>query len=79
MMTWQKIRRETGKEGTTIVYRGYKNEQPTNYAIESRKRHILHADGRGTWDHTTYMVLFNGNEIREFQSMRRAKAYAEEL
>ena len=60
-------------EGTTITYRG----KGTRFTIESRKRHIPHANGDGTWDHTTYFVLEDGRELKEYWSLRDAKEAAE--
>ena len=72
---WEKAGRTVSSEGTTITYRA----SGTGYTIESRKRHIPHANGIGTWDHTTYWVLKNGEEIKERYSLGDAKAYAEAM
>lgn len=76
MITWTKIGKEESAEGTTITYAGLN----TLLTIESRKRHIPHAGGRsGTWDHTTYVVLRKGEELKVCCALRDAKEYAEEV
>lgn len=73
MIVWVKTGRTVTSEGTTITYSGI----DTNLTIESRKRHIKHANRAGTWDNTTYFVLKNGVEIKERWSLKEAKDYAE--
>lgn len=73
MIVWVKTGRTVTYEGTTITYSGI----GTNLTIESRKRHIPHANRAGTWDNTTYFVLKNGVEIKERWSLKEAKDYAE--
>lgn len=75
MIRWIKTGREVNAEGTTITYSG----KGTDFAIESRKRHIPHANGIGTWDHTSYFVLKNGNELIEKFSLKDAKDFAERV
>ena len=73
---WIKTGHAVSGEGTTIEY-SVKN---TNVTIESRKRHIPHAGGRtGFWDHTTYFVLKDGQDVMEKYSLRDAKEYAENM
>jgi len=62
-----------------IVYQAKRGGEPLPLYIESRRRHIPHADGVGTWDHTTYFVIQNGTELVEKQTLRDAKEYAEGL
>lgn len=71
-LKWGKIGRTVSLKGTTIIY-----ANGTGYTIESRKRHIPHANGEGTWDHTTYWVLKDGKEIIERYSLKDAKEYVE--
>lgn len=77
-MKWEKTGKKIGQEGTTITY-----APPTSLSwtspvrIESRKRHIQHANRSGTWDHTTYVVLRGDEELAEKQTLQAAKAYAE--
>ena len=75
-ITWTKVSRTENDEGVTIVYSG----GDTGITIESRKRHIPHAGGRsGTWDHTTFTVLYMGVEIATKYSLADAKLYVDEL
>lgn len=75
-MRWEKIGRNVNSEGTTITYR----IPGTQMIVQSRKRHIPHANGRsGTWDHTSYFVLYRGEEIIEKMSLAAAKAHAETM
>ena len=71
---------KTGKQvsaalGTTITYR----LEGTPYTVESRKRHIPHANRSGTWDHTSYFVRKDGVDVAEKHTLRAAKEYAEAL
>lgn len=75
MITWEKISRTVSSEGTTITYAA----EGTGYTIESRKRHIPHANGIGTWDHTSYFVLKGGVDIVRKYSLADAKAAAEKM
>lgn len=72
---WVKIGKAIDDQGTTITYQA----EGTNLTVESRKRNIPHANGRGTWEHTSYFVLEDGKEIKEKHSLAAAKEYAEEL
>ena len=72
---WKKIGKKVSPDETTIVY--YNHE--TQYVIESRKRHIPHANREGTWDHTSYFVRKEGQDLKEKHSLRDAKEYAERL
>ena len=66
--------KKTGPEGTTVFY----SIPNSTITIESRKRHIPHNNGKpGTWDYTSYFVLNDGKEIKEFHSLRDAKEFAE--
>lgn len=76
-MTWEKIEKSVVVGvGTTITYRA--KEHPM-LIVQSRKRHIPHANGIGTWDHTSYFVIHNGVKIKECYTLRDAKAAAEEI
>lgn len=74
MNTWAKTGRTVGPEGTTITYTDLRE---TGLTIESRKRHIPHANGAGTWDHTTYWVLRDGEELVEHWTLAGAKVWAD--
>ena len=74
-MNWIKIDKKVNDEGTTIVY-----GCSSGYTIESRKRHIPHASGSGTWDHTSYFVIDpDGKEIKICTTLKDAKDYVEDL
>lgn len=74
MNTWAKTGRTVGPEGTTVTYTDLRE---TGLTIESRKRHIPHANGSGTWDHTTYWVLRDGEELAEHWTLAGAKVWAD--
>ena len=76
MIKWVFSEKTTNSEGTTITYRDVKNPW---LVVQSRKRHIPHASGIGTWDHTTYFVIANGVQSKEFYRLGDAKEYAEEV
>lgn len=76
-MTWQKTGKIVSGEGTTVEYRPARVK--INISVESRKRHIPHANGVGTWDHTSYFVILNGDDVKEKCSLKDAKEYAEGL
>ena len=75
MMKWNKISKTTNSEGTTITY---KCDALPGITIESRKRHIPHANGVGTWDHTSYFVIKDGKETEKW-SLKDAQEYAERM
>ena len=74
MIEWKKTGKIVSDEGTTITY-----SSGTAYTIESRKRHIPHANGIGTWDHTTYHILKDGVEVGKQYSLSDAKYLAENM
>lgn len=75
-MKWVKISREVLASGTTtILYR----LEGTGYTVMSFKRPIPHADGRGTWNHTSFFVALDGKALAEKHTLKDAKAYAEAL
>lgn len=76
-MTWKKTGKIVNSEGTTVEYRP--TNATMNVSIESRKRHIPHANVVGTWDHTTYFVIVDGKDVKEKYALMDAKAYAEEI
>ena len=75
MIKWTKTGKEVSAEGTTITYTG----EGTDLTIESRKRHIPHANRTGTWDYTSYFILNGGEVVAEKHSLKDAKEYAEGL
>ena len=74
-MKWVRLNKTVNTDGTTIEY----GAPGTDLTIESRKRHILHANEAGTWNHTTYFVIRYGEELKELYSLKAAKEYAEKL
>lgn len=74
-LIWKRTGRIVSREGTTIIYHAVGK----GIEIESRKRHIPHANGVGTWDHTTYWVKLDGKDIIEKYSLADAKEYAEQM
>lgn len=74
MIEWKKTGKIVSDEGTTITY-----TSGTSYTIESRKRHIPHANGIGTWDHTTYHIMRDGVEVGKQYSLSDAKYLAENM
>lgn len=75
-MKWKKIGKTVNTEGTTLTYAA----EGTRYMllIQSRLRHIPHANGVGTWDHTTYHIIIRGQEApKTYQRMTDAKEEAE--
>ena len=75
MKIWKLIGKHQGPLGTTIIY----GAEDCVYEIQSRKRHIPHANGSGTWDHTSYFVIQNGQEVKELQRLQAAKDYVDRL
>lgn len=74
-MNWKRVGKEITKEGTTITY----SLEGTDLKVESRKRHIEHSGGDGTWDHTTYFAMKDGKDIKELWTLKEAKKYVEKL
>lgn len=75
-MKWFKAGKTENNEGTTIVYECPGIEGIT---IESRKRHIPHSNRGGFWDHTTFFIMKNGQEIKEVYSLSDAKRIVENM
>ena len=73
-MEWIKTGKTVNADGSTITYS--LNNAP-EITIESRKRHIPHANGSGIWEYTSYFVLRDGEELIEKHSLRDAKEHAE--
>lgn len=68
---WIKTGRTVSAEGTTTIY----ELEGTTYQVESRKRHIPHANGIGTWAYTSYWVVHAGIDVIEKHSLTEAKAW----
>lgn len=75
-MNWEKIGKTVTEEGTTITYRS----QDPMVTVESRKRRLPHANGKGgVWEHTTFFVCVGGVPVKELWTLADAKAYAEQM
>lgn len=76
---WEKVEKTVNAEGTTIItYQAWLPGKRLPLYIQSRKRHIPHANGIGTWDHTEFAVIKRGEELAIRQTLTAAKGYAEE-
>lgn len=75
-MKWTRTGKVVDAEGTTVIY---SNEAYPGYTIESRKRHIPHSNGVGTWDHTTYHVLLYAKELKQLYSVRSCMSWVERM
>lgn len=75
-MKWEKTGRSVLGNGETTNYYESDNGQ---YLIESRKRAIPHANGIGSWMHTSYWLINADNlcDQKEFFSLKDAKDAAE--
>ncbi len=76
---WEKVPKTVNSEGTTIRYQAWLPCKRLPLYIESRKCHIPHANGVGTWDHTEYVVLKGDEVLATRQTLTAAKGYAEEV
>lgn len=73
---WKKTGKEITTAGTTITYEA----EGCNWIIESRKRHIPHANRSGYWDHTTYAIVLPGDPpflVYECNRLSDAKEFVE--
>ena len=76
IIKWVKLGKTVTSEGTTNTY-GYGH---TDFTVESRKRHIPHANGHpGTWDHTSYFILENGRILSEKGTLKAAQLEVENI
>ncbi len=72
---WRRIGRETGPEGTRVIYEAHEDPQ---WTIVSWRHPIPHANGVGTWDHTTYLVYYGSSLVhREETTLINAKRWVE--
>lgn len=77
MIELQKVEKTINHEGTTITYKGTRDDGLVVY-IQSRKRHIPHANRGGTWDHTEYVLIYDsGTKEKLFFTLKDAKAWAD--
>lgn len=64
-----------GNGEQTIRYESYL----TPCLVESRKRAVEHADGRGCWFRTTYVVIYPDGAEKECWSLKAAQRAAESV
>jgi hypothetical protein len=74
MDNWQRAGKIIRHDGTYILY---ENSGP--FQIESRRKQIPHANGSGTWDHTSYFVIRDGEDLKECFTLKDAKEYVKKL
>jgi hypothetical protein len=71
---WKRSGRTVYTNGEKTVV--YTNPKYPNLEIQSRKQNIPHANGEGTWSHTSY-VLVRGFEELTFHSLTDAIDWVE--
>lgn len=73
-MTWyQAAKTIKGNGERTILYKC----AGSRCMIESRRKAVPHADGRGVWFHTTYFLIRPDGTEKEFYKLSDAKQAAE--
>ena len=75
MIQWEKSGKWIRDGNTVIGYQGV----GTDLQILSVKEQIPHANRPGTWEHTTYVVVQGTKMIVKRNTLKDAKAFAEEL
>ena len=73
-LIWQKSGKIIRHDGTYILY-----ENGGPFQIESRRKQIPHANGSGTWEHTSYFVIRDGEDLKECFTLKDAKEYVKKL
>ena len=73
-MNWTKTGRTVCGNGESTVT--YTADDP-RYVIESRKWAIPHASRGGYWMHTTYWLIVDGEERKEYYTLADAKRAVE--
>lgn len=77
MIELQKVEKTVNHEGTTITYKGTRDDGLVVY-IQSRQRNIPHANRGGTWIQTTYYIIYNnGLNEKRFWSRKEAVEWAD--
>lgn len=71
-MKWEKTGRTVKADGSKTV-----RYECGDLAIESRKRPIPHANGVGSWLHTSYFLIKADGTEKEYWSLSDAKEAAE--
>lgn len=75
MAKWEKVGRHVSASMTITIYEA----KDSRYRIESRKRTIKHANGSGVWFHTSYFLIDENGEEKEYWRLQDAKAAAEAM
>lgn len=73
-MRWERTGREVKATGESMIM--YESV-PAGFRIESRKRKIPHANGIGSWAHTTYVLIWPDGTETEHWTLSKAKEAAE--
>ena len=73
MLKWEKTGRFIRPDCTALQYRA----DGTRVVIESRTKKIPHANGEGTWEHTSYFVVMPNGMEHEFWRLQDAKKAVE--
>lgn len=73
-MKWEKTGREVKGNGESTTF--YESDDG-RFRIESRKRAIPHANGRGFWMHTSYFLIDEDRREKEYYALKDAKEAAE--
>lgn len=75
LFTWWRAGRKTGPEGTRVINEAQEDPQ---WAIASWRHPIPHANGVGSWEHTTYLVYYGSALVhREETTLINAKRWVE--
>ena len=73
--TWRKVGKAPHQDGPRIVYQAQENSL---WEIASWKHSIPHANGVGSWDHTTFLIYYSGVLVhREETTLINAKRWVE--
>lgn len=73
--TWRKVGKELRPGGPRIIYLAQENPA---WTIVSWRHSIPHANGVGSWVHTTYLVYYYDNLVyREETTLISAKRWVE--
>ena len=74
-LTWRKVGKVPHPDGNWIVYQA---EENPSWTITSWRHPIPHANGVGSWDHTTYLVYYGCSMVhREETTLINAKRWVE--
>ena len=73
-MVWEKTGRQVLANGESTTFY---EATDGRFRIESRKRAIPHAGGSGCWMYTSYFLIWDGGNEKEYRSLSDAKKAAE--